>query len=211
MTEQVTALAGFRFVGTMNPGGDYGKKELSPALRNRFTEIWVPGEAGRADLLSIVTRNLKLPDKEETRQTAEALVSLVCWLRKEAALPVSVRDCLACTAFIQAVVPGLRPGPAVWEAAHLVWLDGLAGPGADRLLASARAELARLVGPGAEQAGGLQVREDGIQCGPFNLARLAPPGSRPQFSFQAETISENVRKVARALQIPKPILLEGEK
>ena len=56
VTEQVTALPGFRFVGTMNPGGDYGKKELSPALRNRFTEIWVPGEAGRADLLSIVTR-----------------------------------------------------------------------------------------------------------------------------------------------------------
>ena len=26
----------------MNPGGDFGKKELSPALRNRFTEIWVP-------------------------------------------------------------------------------------------------------------------------------------------------------------------------
>lgn len=25
----------------MNPGGDYGKKDLSPALRNRFTEIWV--------------------------------------------------------------------------------------------------------------------------------------------------------------------------
>ena len=28
-------------VGTMNPGNDHGKKELSPALRNRFTEIWV--------------------------------------------------------------------------------------------------------------------------------------------------------------------------
>jgi len=26
----------------MNPGGDYGKKELSPALKNRFTEIWCP-------------------------------------------------------------------------------------------------------------------------------------------------------------------------
>ena len=24
----------------MNPGNDYGKKELTPALRNRFTEIW---------------------------------------------------------------------------------------------------------------------------------------------------------------------------
>jgi len=28
-------------VGTMNPGTDHGKKELSPALRNRFTEVWV--------------------------------------------------------------------------------------------------------------------------------------------------------------------------
>ena len=25
----------------MNPSGDYGKRELSPALRNWFTEIWV--------------------------------------------------------------------------------------------------------------------------------------------------------------------------
>ena len=25
----------------MNPGGDFGKRELSAALRNRFTEIWV--------------------------------------------------------------------------------------------------------------------------------------------------------------------------
>jgi midasin len=25
----------------MNPSGDFGKKELSPALRNRMTEIWV--------------------------------------------------------------------------------------------------------------------------------------------------------------------------
>ncbi len=27
-------------MSTMNPGGDFGKKELSPALRNRLTEIW---------------------------------------------------------------------------------------------------------------------------------------------------------------------------
>ena len=31
----------FRMVATMNPSGDFGKKELSPALRNRMTEIWV--------------------------------------------------------------------------------------------------------------------------------------------------------------------------
>ena len=31
----------FNIVSTMNPSGDFGKKELSPALRNRMTEIWV--------------------------------------------------------------------------------------------------------------------------------------------------------------------------
>ena len=28
-------------IATMNPSGDFGKKELTPALKNRFTEIWV--------------------------------------------------------------------------------------------------------------------------------------------------------------------------
>ncbi len=32
----------FIVLATMNPGGDFGKRELSPALRSRFTEIWVP-------------------------------------------------------------------------------------------------------------------------------------------------------------------------
>ena len=39
---EVHAAAGFRFIATMNPGGDYGKRELSPALRNRLTEVYVP-------------------------------------------------------------------------------------------------------------------------------------------------------------------------
>jgi midasin len=50
----VKASHAFKLVATMNPGGDYGKKELSPALRNRFTEIWVPRVDDRADLEMIV-------------------------------------------------------------------------------------------------------------------------------------------------------------
>jgi midasin len=50
----VQAALDFRLVATMNPGGDYGKKELSPALRNRFTEIWVPAVNERADLTQII-------------------------------------------------------------------------------------------------------------------------------------------------------------
>lgn len=41
LNQEVKAFGQFAIVATMNPGGDFGKKELSPALRNRFTEIWV--------------------------------------------------------------------------------------------------------------------------------------------------------------------------
>ena len=39
--KEIKANDNFYFVATMNPSGDYGKKELSLALWNRFTEIWV--------------------------------------------------------------------------------------------------------------------------------------------------------------------------
>lgn len=51
--EIITAHPNFFLLATMNPGGDYGKKELSPALRNRFTEIWVPCVSDLDELRSI--------------------------------------------------------------------------------------------------------------------------------------------------------------
>lgn len=59
--EKITAHPDFFLLATMNPGGDYGKKELSPALRNRFTEIWVPPVGDISELRSIAQqRYLKL-------------------------------------------------------------------------------------------------------------------------------------------------------
>lgn len=40
VSKEYVAHDAFRVVATMNPGGDYGKREISPALRNRFTEIY---------------------------------------------------------------------------------------------------------------------------------------------------------------------------
>ena len=45
--EIVTAHPAFRLLATMNPGGDHGKRELSPALRSRFTELWAPACSSR--------------------------------------------------------------------------------------------------------------------------------------------------------------------
>jgi midasin len=55
---EIVAHQNFQFVATMNPGGDFGKKELSPALRNRLVEIWCPAEASQEDLAMITTSKL---------------------------------------------------------------------------------------------------------------------------------------------------------
>lgn len=52
--EEITAAPGFRLVATMNPGGDFGKRELSPALANRFTAIWVPPIEDADELAAIL-------------------------------------------------------------------------------------------------------------------------------------------------------------
>ncbi len=56
--EEVVAAPGFRLVATMNPGGDYGKRELSPALANRFTTVWVPPIEDEAELSDILNARL---------------------------------------------------------------------------------------------------------------------------------------------------------
>lgn len=56
--ELITAHPEFRIVATMNPGGDYGKKELSPALSNRFTSIWVPAIEDLGELHAILDSRL---------------------------------------------------------------------------------------------------------------------------------------------------------
>lgn len=49
-SSEIKANDEFRIFATMNPGGDFGKRELSPALRSRFTEIWVPPVSQLSDI-----------------------------------------------------------------------------------------------------------------------------------------------------------------
>lgn len=56
--EVIVAAPTWRLLATMNPGGDFGKRELSPALRNRFTELWVPALSERDELRQLVAPRL---------------------------------------------------------------------------------------------------------------------------------------------------------
>ena len=213
----VEALPSFRFVATMNPGGDYGKKELSPALRNRFSEVWCPAVGREEDLRAIVARSLS----PGLAHLAPPMVAFARWLKGEggAGVTVSVRDLLAWVTFVTTVVGGgLATEQAVVEGAHLVWLDGLAMEGVAEvrdvqgLATRCRARLAEVLGVQVtEVAHNTYLEtEDRVTVSPFSFPRtMARMVSSPSYSFTSPTTSTNVGKILRGLQIAKPILLEG--
>ncbi|KAI8453986.1 hypothetical protein BY996DRAFT_4638411 [Phakopsora pachyrhizi] len=65
---KIVAHESFEIMATMNPGGDFGKRELSPALRNRFTEIWVPLVSDPSDRYAIYSARLSESSKETTKE-----------------------------------------------------------------------------------------------------------------------------------------------
>lgn len=127
----VVAANEFRFIATMNPGGDYGKKELSPALRNRFTEIWCDTTTSREDLHSVLLNNLnfKNVDRNKAITICNCILDFVEWCKVSKfaeTFNCSIRDLLSWIDFINKVIN--QDQISVYEAylhgASLVFLDG---------------------------------------------------------------------------------------
>ncbi|XP_077950103.1 midasin isoform X1 [Gasterosteus aculeatus] len=104
--ELIGAAEGFRLLATMNPGGDFGKKELSPALRNRFTEIWCPQTNSRGDLVQIIQHNLRSGLSLDGGDLAELMLDFIEWLTRQdfgRRCILSVRDILSWVYFLNVV------------------------------------------------------------------------------------------------------------
>ena len=140
-TEVVVANEKFCLIGTMNPGGDYGKKELSPAMRNRFTEIWCPKieiQRASSDVQSIVDHNVRsgvrlgeTNDSDVSDIGYYMLNFLKFFTQSETGrkCTVSIRDVMSWVNFINKVTSedggNLDAGLAYIHGASLVFLDGL--------------------------------------------------------------------------------------
>ncbi len=227
--EVVVAHPEFRVLATMNPGGDFGKKELSPALRNRFTEIWIDAISDLDDLRSILAAHLK-----PTLMAAgdgERLLKFWEWIiaKDGGAMRrlLSLRDLLSWTHFMNmAHEQGLNSTLGFLHGASMVLLDGLGvGDGSsDRRAKTLRDECYRFLlglisendrlahlGSACELISGRQtVTASSATFGmhPFHI----PMGPSPQvssFSMTAPTTSQNLVRVLRGLQLKRPILLEG--
>ncbi|XP_028728584.1 LOW QUALITY PROTEIN: midasin [Peromyscus leucopus] len=139
--ELLTAGKHFRILATMNPGGDFGKKELSPALRNRFTEIWCPQSTRREDLIQIINHNLR-PGLSLGRighkgaDIAEVMLDFIDWLTHQEfgrKCVVSIRDILSWVNFMNSMaeeaavkrLETISPVTSFVHAACLVYIDGI--------------------------------------------------------------------------------------
>jgi midasin len=251
----------------MNPGGDFGKKELSPALRNRFTEIWVENALSQEDIRRIVSGRISQSGHENTVATGEidksspgAMIALFCtWYNAQRASslrPLTIRDCVSWAQFIQSTanlnpasvtthrtstdsVP-LHPHVAFIHGACLTLLDGLAAGTvssassarslkdlcAKKLLAMVGAEFAA-EGRGAlspellveiwergrrqqdEQPDEQQQPPSSFGIPPFFIPLGPVSDTSTSFSFRAPTTACNAFRLLRAMQLRKPVLLEG--
>lgn len=123
--EVIVAHPSFRLIGTMNPGGDFGKKELSPALSNRFTSIWVPPIDDVSEMKSILKSRL-----EEAAHLAVPLITdFVSFYKDKLAQycrqRISLRDLLTWVEFVNAMTPALGPLLAYTHGACVTLLDGI--------------------------------------------------------------------------------------
>ncbi|GIZ45466.1 hypothetical protein CKM354_000863100 [Cercospora kikuchii] len=219
----ITATPGFQFFATMNPGGDYGKRELSPALRNRFTEIWVPAMSDLDDVLQIVQAKLVA----SAQPHAHAMIRFASWFKKRfdtsASSAVSIRDTLAWTQFVNSFAPA-GALPAIVHGAAMVYIDTLGANPAGLMSTTSLSlneerqacftELGRVLGTDAlaSYEGTFEVHHgpNTFSIGPFQIERSSKVvESEVTFTFDPPTTRSNAMRILRALQLSKPVLLEG--
>jgi len=121
----VQAKPSFQVIATMNPGGDFGKKELSPALMNRFSVIWAPSVRDEGEMASILEGNLPVG----VRAVSKHMVLFWSFFSKTLATvarhPLSIRDMLSWVDFIARCIDFMTEAEAFWHGAHASIVDGL--------------------------------------------------------------------------------------
>ncbi|GAA5896896.1 hypothetical protein JCM8208_007119 [Rhodotorula glutinis] len=227
---RVVGRDGFEILATMNPGGDFGKKELSPALRNRFTEIWVPAVDDATDLLHIIGSRWAPEHRDRLEPLAPHILEFAKWFAGQVGqsegLGIGLRDILGWVDFLNVAArrgstSSLAMADAFCQGALMTVVDGLGAlpttsglskDGLDKLRHSCWRYLESLV-PATMRPESLPLDvsdADGVfSVGPFGVAKGALPPAQVDYTLLAPTTRLNAMRLLRALQLAKPVLLEG--
>ncbi|TKR93603.1 hypothetical protein L596_008024 [Steinernema carpocapsae] len=211
--EAVESAKGFQVVATMNPGGDYGKKELSKALRNHHPEAHphFPNVDNEAVAFAI---------EEFIEYFTETFSQ---YFRRG----ISIRDVVALVeVFNSCVKRQIKQGISLFHAFHAILFDSIPMMqprmdfDKDEVIKSSIEMLTTILRQKqlmeAEEEAPLftdiSVASDPhhLCVSEFKISYGPEPAKMPsKFSFDAPTCRMNLFRLARALSIDKPILLEG--
>lgn len=210
--ETFTAHQSFRILGTMNPGGDFGKKELSPALRNRFTEIYVRPTSEEEEVATILSKRLVPGLTSWALPMARVLCGLsVAMPSSGAPTHISIRDIVTWVEFMNAVHGRCSEEDAFVHGLDALLLDGI-GVGSGQL-ESTTGVMKKICIEQAEKA--LGGKPLSIDSKPFweVVSDMAvpqlPPELQQRFFFGATTTQRNLSKLMRCTVMRKAVLLEG--
>jgi midasin (ATPase involved in ribosome maturation) len=267
-TERIVAHPNFKFLATMNPGGDYGKRELSPALRSRFTESFVQEMLNEEDVILILCEIMAIKQYFQNNvnlgatvgpEIATVMYRFMRWLNEKAAAStsslnviISVREILAWASFVSnwMKIKSENTSPSdvldstalasqvyvgMLHGAFMVLLDGLGiGSTSDResintlkaeclqhLLSRSPASLLTLLqaevgAPSAESIANESLYANelftlgsfSVSLGPL-VTNLSRDHRSVGFVVESNNTVTNLWRVMRAMQIGRPILLEG--
>lgn len=156
-----------------------------------------------------------------THRCTEALLDFWEWWRQRVesggGRALSLRDLLAWANFMNRCEGlGISPASGFEHGACMVLLDGLGiGDGSSESAArSLRKESlvkvrALMQSEDADNGRRVLVTDQHVGVPPFIVARSPAAGPARDFSLDAPTTSTNLERVVRAMQLRKPVLLEG--
>lgn len=215
------------FCATMNPGGDFGKKELSPALRNRFMEIWCPTYSSSQDVFTMIQF---LGKDVIDEANVKVMANLVDWLNAKLHPhhKMSYRDIRSWVEFVLAMSPNSKV-PVVCSIVHglcMVLLDGLQTLGAfgsdSTAINQIKTETSQKIQEWFNHSQceclesmtnvmsvNVTLTSKTVAFGKFVLPRDFEKSKLSSHIFETPSVTSNAFKVVRGLQIKKPVLLEG--
>ncbi|CBZ26594.1 conserved hypothetical protein [Leishmania mexicana MHOM/GT/2001/U1103] len=208
----------FLVMATMNPGGDFGKKELSPALRNRFTEIYVRSTTDIAEVSMILSHRLEA----ELAVWAPHMAAVLCRVSQSTTTSssqqhISIRDIISWVTFMNAAHGRCPPEVAFLQGLDAVILDGI-GVGTGQSEASCAVLKSSCTSQAVQEvmkSGHAPIDHKALLAKPFwevceGMAEPhLPPSMQGRFFFGAPATRRNLSKLMRASLVKKAVLLEG--
>lgn len=187
-SKEIVAHDSFRVVATMNPGNDFGKRELSPALRSRFTEIYFELEQDEYEEIfckMVDQLHIGLEHSEFFKASFDALndisirkIELICSHIKN--LYFGESGCEDSFVFRDKV-----------DSKEQIW-----------------AEVLEALGIRVGDVYEFRECRDSFGVAPYYIKKKEP--RTLNYAFETETTRVNLQRIIRGLTLSRGLLLEGE-